>query len=159
MTTPRLAAIGDDLERAARRDLAAARRGRRRRRVLGGAAALAIVAPGAALAAGLFTSEDVARSLPAGTQFLVGTHPTCTVVTEGVEYHCTIDRAPAHPEVADLKGTVEPSVDATKHVDGGCRSLRSDGREWQCYIGSAAVREQIIGAGLLGEYAPSPGVG
>jgi hypothetical protein len=61
--------------------------------------------------------------------------------------------------VADLKGTVEPTVDATRHVKGGCHSLRSDGREWECYIGRAAVDQQIIGAGLLGEYAPSPGVG
>jgi hypothetical protein len=50
-------------------------------------------------------------------------------------------------------------VDATKHVNGGCRSLRSDGREWECYIGQAAVRQQIIGPDFLGEYAPSPGVG
>jgi hypothetical protein len=74
-------------------------------------------------------------------------------------YHWTIDRAPANPEIADLKGTVEPTVDATKHVNGGCRSLRSDGREWQCYIGRAAVQQQIIGAGVLGEYAPAPAVG
>jgi hypothetical protein len=56
-------------------------------------------------------------------------------------------------------GTVEPTVDATKHVNGGCRSLASDGREWECYIGDEAVKRQIIGAGLLGEYAPTPGVG
>ena len=45
-----------------------------------------------------------------------------------------LERAPA-PEVSDWKGTVEPTVDATKHVNGGCRSLRSDGREWECYLG------------------------
>jgi hypothetical protein len=157
--SPRLIAIGDDLERAARADLAAARRSRRvRRRILGGAAALAILAPGAALAGGLLSSEEVARSLPAGTKFLVGTHPTCEVVHDGVEYHCTIDQAP-QAEVSDLKDTVEPTVDATKHVNGGCRSLRSDGTEWQCYIGRAAVDQKIVGAGLLGRYAPEPGVG
>ena len=63
------------------------------------------------------------------------------------------------PEVADLKGTVEPTVDRTRHVNGGCRSLTSDGRAWQCYIGSAAVDEQIVSADFLGEYMPSPGVG
>jgi hypothetical protein len=31
--------------------------------------------------------------------------------------------------------------------------------EWQCYIGQAAVDQQIIGQGVLGEYAPAPGVG
>jgi hypothetical protein len=157
--TDRLIAIGDDLERAARADLAATRRGRtRRRRVLGGAAAIAILAPSAALAGGLLSTSDVARSLPAGTQFLVGTKPACEVVDEGVEYHCTIDRAP-QSGISDLKGTVEPTVDASRHTNGGCRSLRTDGTEWQCYIGQRAVDEQIIGPGLLGAYSPGPGAG
>jgi hypothetical protein len=43
------------------------------------------------------------------------------------------------------QGTVEPTVDATRHVDGGCRSLRSDARECECYIGKTAVDQQIIG--------------
>ena len=77
---------------------------------------------------------------------------------QDVEYHCTLATAPA-PEVFDWKGTVEPTVDRTKHVNGGCRSLRSDGLEWQCYVGRAAVEQRIIGAGFLGEYAPSPGRG
>jgi hypothetical protein len=50
-------------------------------------------------------------------------------------------------------------VDDTKHVNGGCRSLRADGRVWRCYIGQAAVEQKIISAGFLGEYAPAPGVG
>jgi hypothetical protein len=70
--------------------------------------------------------------------------------------------APSHGRRAarrDWKGTVEPTVDDTKHVNGGCRSLQSDGRHWRCYLGEEAVRQRIIGAGFLGEYAPSPGVG
>ena len=63
------------------------------------------------------------------------------------------------PEVQDWKGTVEPTVDDTSHVNGGCRSLRSDGLEWQCYLGQTAVDEQIIGQGFLGEYSSGPGVG
>ena len=86
------------------------------------------------------------------------TEPTCTTVTDGVEYHCVLAKAPA-PEVSDWKGTVEPTVDATKHVNGGCRSLSSAGTSWQCYIGRAAVDQKIIGAGFLGEFAPSPGQG
>jgi hypothetical protein len=155
--TARLSDLGDDLERAARADLR--RHSRRRRRVLGGAAAFAILLPGGALAASLLTTEDVARSLPAGTKFLVGTTPKCEVVKDGVEYHCTISGALNDPEISDMKGTVEPTVDASKHVNGGCRSRNSDGREWDCYIGEEAVRQQIIGPDLLGEYAPSPGVG
>ena len=122
-------------------------------------AALAIAIPGVAYAAvQLTSSEDVAASMPAGTLALAGTEPSCTVVTEGVEYHCTLAKAPA-PEVQDWKGTVEPTVGKDKRVNGGCRSLASDGREWECYLGKAAVDEQIIGAGFLGESAPSPGQG
>src|SRR5438045_1319193 len=59
MTTPRLTAIGDELERAARRDLAAVRRRHvRRRRVLGGAAVLAVLIPGGALAASLLSTDE-----------------------------------------------------------------------------------------------------
>ena len=47
-----------------------------------------------------------------------------------------------------MKGTVESTVDATKHVNGGCRSLRSDGLEWECYLGQTAVDQQIIGQEL-----------
>jgi hypothetical protein len=79
-------------------------------------------------------------------------------VRQDVEYDCTLRRAPA-PEISDWKGAVEPTVDASKHVNGGCRSLQSDGRHWRCYIGQEAVRQRIVGPGLLGEYAPAPGVG
>jgi hypothetical protein len=35
-----------------------------------------------------------------------------------------------------------------EHVNGGCRSLNSDGTEWECYIGQAAVDQQIISQGF-----------
>jgi hypothetical protein len=163
---PQLRALGDRLERAASADLAAApqatrvRRPRRFSRRLGLVlAVLAIAVPGVAIAADqLISTDDVAQSMPAGTLALAGTEPTCTVVVKDVEFHCVLAKAPA-PEVSDWMGTVEPSVDASKHVNGGCRSLASDGREWQCYIGQAAVDQKIIGQNFLGEYAPSPGVG
>jgi hypothetical protein len=155
--TPRLSRLGDELERAARRDLRPRRR--RRRRIAIAAVAAVIVVPGAAVAGyELISESEVASSLPAGTLALAGTEPDCTVVRENVEYHCVLARPPA-PEVDNWKGTVEPTVDATKHVNGGCRSLNSAGTEWQCYIGQEAVREQIIGPDFLGEYAPAPGVG
>ena len=156
--TPRLTRLGDELERAARRELRPRPRRRRRRIAIAAVAALVIV-PGAAVAGYELISEDeVASSLPAGTLALAGTEPDCTTVRANVEYHCVLARPPA-PEVEDWKGTVEPTVDATKHVNGGCRSLNSAGTEWQCYIGEEAVRQQIIGPGFLGEYAPAPGRG
>jgi hypothetical protein len=162
---PQLHALGDRLEHAAAADLAAgpqmtSRRPRRiSRRVALVIATLAIAVPGVAIAADqLISTDDVAQSMPGGTLALAGTEPTCTVVKKDVEFHCVLAHAPA-PEVSDWKGTVEPSVDGGKHVNGGCRSLASDGREWQCYIGQAAVDQKIISQGFLGEFAPSPGVG
>jgi hypothetical protein len=155
--TPRLARLGDDLERAARRDLRPRRR--RRRRVAIAAVAALVLVPSAAVAGiELIGEDDVARSLPAGTLSLAGTEPDCTVVRQDVEYHCVLARPPA-PEVSDWTGTVEPTVDASRHVNGGCRSLNAEGIEWRCYIGEEAVRQRIVGPGFLGEYAPSPGVG
>jgi hypothetical protein len=152
----RLERLGDALEAAAERDLRARRP---RRRLLVAAIAVAALVPAAALAgAHLISSEDVAKSLPAGTLSLAGTEPSCTIVRDGVEYHCVLAKPPA-PEVSDWKGTVEPTVDASKHVNGGCRSLTSSGTEWECYVGRAAVDRQIVSAAFLGEYAPSPGRG
>ena len=162
MTTvsPQLDDLGDALERATAADLAAKRRRRAPRKLALTIAALAVAIPGLAFAANaLISSEEVAASLPAGTRMLQGTEPRCTVVKADVEYHCVLTKPIAAPEVSDMKGTVEPTVDATKHVNGGCRSLDSDGRTWQCYIGQAAVEQRIVGAGFLGEYAPTPGVG
>lgn len=158
-----LARLGDALERAAAANLgtpAEDETPQRRQRPWAVAAAVIVVAvPGAALAANAFISnEEVERGLPGGTLALHGTEPTCTVVKQDVEYHCTLAKAPA-PEVSDWEGTVEHTVDDTKHVNGGCRALTSDGREWRCFIGQAAVEERIISAGFLGEYAPTPGVG
>ena len=162
--SPRLARLGEALQRAAEADLAAggaapSRRSFRSRRFALLAATLVVAVPAGAVAtSSLISTDEVADSLPAGTLSLAGTSPTCSVVRENVEYHCVLERAPA-PEVPDWKGTVEPTVDSSKHVNGGCRSLTSDGREWQCYIGEEAVRQQIIGPDFLGEHAPSPGVG
>ncbi|HEY1777042.1 MAG TPA: hypothetical protein VGG41_12850 [Solirubrobacteraceae bacterium] len=166
----RLASLGENFERAISAELAAApsaaprrgrrgARGRRSPRVLVAAAVLALAIPGAAIAAGVLLSDsDVAQSLPQGTKALIGTDPTCTVVTAGVEYHCTLASAPAAGQGIG-QGTVEPTVDATKHVNGGCRAVDADATTWECYIGQAAVTQNIIGAGFLGQYAPAPGVG
>ena len=162
---PQLEALGDRLGSAAAADLAAnaqpSTRPTRRipRRLVLVAAVLAIAIPGVAIAADRLTgTSEVAQSMPAGTLALAGTEPACTVVQENVEFHCVLAKAPA-PEVSDWKGTVEPSVDTSKHVNGGCRSLASDGREWECYVGQAAVDQKIIGQGLLGEFQPAPGQG
>lgn len=162
-----LESLGDALELAAARDLAARpgapRRPRRRfsRRLVVGLVSAAVAIPALAVAAGQLVDEGtVADSLPAGTRALIGTDPSCTVVREDVEYHCTLARAPSTEGAPlDWTGTVEPTVDATSHVNGGCRALRADGREWRCYIGEAAVTQKIIGPDFLGERSLGPGSG
>ena len=160
---PDLARLGDALERGARADLAAAPATRRPRRISRrlaiAIATLVIGIPGVAIAANQLTSSsDVAASMPAGTLALAGTDPTCTVVTADVEFHCVLAKPPA-PEVSDWMRTVEPTVDSTSHVNGGCRSLTSDGKEWECYLGQAAVDQQIIGPSFLGQLSSGPGAG
>jgi hypothetical protein len=156
-STETLDRLGDALEAAASRNLAS--RGRPRRRIIAAAVAAVVLVPAAAVAGSrLISNDEVASSLPAGTLSLAGTDPTCATVEDGVEYHCVLAKAPA-PEVSDWTGTVEPTVDKTKHVNGGCRSLNREGTTWECYLGQAAVDQQIIGAGFLGAFAPSPGVG
>jgi hypothetical protein len=155
--TETLDRLGDALEAAAQRNLATPRGPRRG--IIAAVVAAVVLVPAAAVAgAKLISNGDVAKSLPAGTLSLAGTDPTCTTVKDGVEYRCVLARPPA-PEVSDWKGTVEPTVDQTKHVNGGCRSLNSAGTSWECYLGQAAVDQKIIGAGFLGEFAPSPGQG
>jgi hypothetical protein len=56
-------------------------------------------------------------------------------------------------------GAAEPTVDSTNHVNGGCRALDAAGMTWQCYIGEAAVEEEIISRQFLGERVQGPGVG
>jgi hypothetical protein len=156
-----LRALGDALEASVRHDLQARRRRRPARSLALIAAVLAIVIPGAAIAAAHFLSnEDVARSLPAGSLILAGTEPSCTTVRQDEEYHCVLARAPADAAQAGLiKGTVYETVDSTQHVNGGCRSLNAAGTEWECYIGEEAVRQKIISQGFLGEVQTTPAVG
>lgn len=175
----RLAAIGDALQDAARAELTRTdpatpgpaavskphrlRHPRHPRRLAAVLVALVVVIPGGAIAATqLFSNDDVAASIPAGTLALLDTNPTCTTVTADVEYHCTLAHVPSTqggPEPDQWLGTVEPTVNATQHVNGGCRSLNDAGTEWECYIGQAAVSQKIIGAGFLGQYSSGPGVG
>jgi hypothetical protein len=158
----RLDNLGDALHAATTANLARTERTRRRRTVAGVLAATAIALPGAALAANaLITGDDVAKSIPQGTLVLMGTNPSCTTVRANLEFDCVLATVPKEGDIAagGWKGTVEPTVDRNKRVNGGCRSLNAAGTHWSCYIGEEAVRQHIIGPDLLGQFAPVPGRG
>ena len=134
-------------------------RRRRRRRRIGGAAALAVARSRAARSPpACSSSEDVARSMPAGTKFLVGTDADVHVVKEGVEYHCTI-KGHFKSEIDDLRARssrpwTRPSTSTAAAAR--CTATAASGAATSARRPS---RQQIIGPGFLGEYAPSPGVG
>lgn len=186
---PRLPLLGDALREAAAADLArtdetravatrsgeaGSRRHARSKNRIGARTAVAFVAaalavPVAAIASGVFSSEQkVADSIPAGNFSFAGIEPTCTTVREGLEYDCVLDQPP-NGEVppgsgrfvikpGDWLGTVEATVDETKHVNGGCRSRNAEGTRWTCYLGEESVRQGILAwSRALGEYLPSPG--
>lgn len=169
--TDELDRLGDALYAATIADLrrertqaVAARRPRvyRRPKLVAAFAAAVVGVPGVALAADALTSpQQVAHSLPNGTLALLNTHPTCTAITPGVEFDCHLTSPPSHVDISagQWDKTVEPTVDQTKHVNGGCRSENAQGTHWRCYIGQAAVTEKIIGQQLLGTTSSGPGVG
>jgi hypothetical protein len=68
-----------------------------------------------------------------------------------------VDAGAAGIAAGQFKGTVEPTVDATHHINGGCRAINTDGTQWNCYLGHAAVKQRIVTD--LGGYVSGPGVG
>jgi hypothetical protein len=68
-----------------------------------------------------------------------------------------VDAGAAGIGAGQFKGTVEPTVDATHHINGGCRAINADGTQWNCYLGHAAVKQKIVTD--LGAYISGPGVG
>jgi hypothetical protein len=171
LATEQLALAGDALQRAWRRDHANRRRHTRapRRRTLGLilVAALAL-GSSVALASRLLKSpaDEQLGMIEANTLF-AGSNPTCVSVSAST-FHCTLERTPTGEtfyaqdgtQLFDVfLGTKMPTLDATRHVDGGCVSRSADGRSWDCYLGQTAVANGVIGAGLLGDYAPTPAAG
>jgi hypothetical protein len=68
---------------------------------------------------------------------MTATQPTCTALSEGVEYRCTFAAAPAHGGVLHI-------VDSSGTVDGGCRSQNEVETLWICYFGATAVHHQVV---------------
>jgi hypothetical protein len=134
----------------------------RRMLVLAIAAAVMLGGVGGGLAAsGFFTTTPAQeeQGLPDGSATFIGTHPTCAQ-TNDQHFHCLLK---SKPSVEYIDGSYldakMPSVDASKHINGGCIATTADGLTWDCYLGQAAVDHGILDASLLGQYQPMPSHG
>jgi hypothetical protein len=159
---PDLARLGDQLEAAAERSLGAGRRSRLRRASVG-VAILTVIAAGTAVAAGVFTPRQVAAGLPAGAMIFGGTHPTCTLDSDAVTYHCALANPPAAEPgdatpLADFRGSKE-LLAIDQAIAGGCVGQDKAGLFWDCYVGAEAVKHEILTDDLLGQPALEPGRG
>jgi hypothetical protein len=136
--------------------------GRRRILVLAIAAAVMLGGVGGGLAAsGFFTTTPAQeeQGLPDGSATFIGTHPTCTQ-TSDQHFHCLLKSAPSVEYIdGSYLDAKMPSVDASKHINGGCIATTADGLTWDCYLGQAAVDHGILDASLLGQYQPTPSHG
>lgn len=156
-----LRVVGDALERAWRQEVGA-RRMPRRRIMIGVLAAAMLLGAGAAIGNSVLKSDaEEEAGLLGGHNVFEGTSPTC-VSRSTTSFHCTLDRAPTGLtfDVPNAYlGVKVQTVDADGRVDGGCVSVSTDGRAWDCYLGEAAVTHGIIGPDFLGEYQSGPAHG
>jgi hypothetical protein len=136
--------------------------GRRRILVLTIATGVMLGGVGGGLAAsGFFTTTPAQeeQGLPDGSATFIGTRPTCTQTSEE-QFRCLLQAAPSVEYIdGSYLGAKMPSVDASKHIDGGCIATAADGLAWDCYLGQAAVDQGILDASLLGQYQPTPSHG
>jgi hypothetical protein len=156
MTDHDLIRLGDELQRAARRDL---RRPRRlAARWVAAVAAVCAIGAGAAVASGVFSADEVERGMPAGSAIFGGTSPTCELRDDGVTYACTLASLPTEELIGDHTGAKElVTIDGV--IAGGCIGRDREGRHWDCYLGDEAVKRQILVHDLLGQKSFGPGRG
>lgn len=173
-----------ELEQALARILATARSdgttssGSSPRRILGfrpriviAAALVSAVAGGAAIASAVLKTEaQEERGILDGHLLFSDSKPTCEQRVPDF-FRCTVEKPPTGMTFYDeIDGNLRPvynkflgvkvqTLDATKHIDGGCVSISADGSTWNCYLGQSAVDHGIISADLLGRYQPEPAAG
>ncbi len=175
-TVPDLDHLGDQLERAAARNLAADRRRRRLRGVGLGVIALTVIATGGAVATGMFAPRQVAAGMPAGSAIFGDRHPSCVLAADGVTYNCTLDAVPLPEGTGVAPASLKPGTSAVPAlapdylgwkeligvdgvVAGGCVGRDHAGLSWDCYVGQAAVAHGILTTDVLGQPMTVPGRG
>jgi len=123
------------------------------------AALVALAVPTAVVATSLLTPREVATGMPGGSAIFTETNPTCVVVTDGVEYRCTLAHAPTMETVPSYLGSKQLLSSPGSTISGGCIGTSADGLHWQCYIGDAAVQHGILVKSLLGQPMSGPSHG
>lgn len=127
--------------------------------------AVAFVGAGTAVAARLFTEQDVERYLPQGSTVFANTQPRCAAVEDGLSYRCRLARAPSAMSVTGpdglpaFKGAKFATVDDESRVNGGCIALNNAGTDWACYVGARAVDAGILSDDVLGQKQADPAAG
>jgi hypothetical protein len=174
--------VGDELQRAwnadHRRQQSTSFWQRRRLVLVVGLAFLAVGGGVALAAAVLKSTAEEEQGILKGHLLFEGAQPRCEALT-ATSFRCTLDESPSGmtfyredpkgstsvdgktwtPAFDKFLGMKVPTVDSTRHVDGGCVSISADGRAWDCFLGQSAVDRGIIGAGYLGHYLPQPPTG
>jgi len=122
-------------------------------------AVLGIVGGGIAASRLLKSATQEEQGLLGGSALFIGTHPSCTTVSEQ-QFHCVLESAPTvEYVVGSYLGAKMQTVDSSQHIDGGCIARSDDGLIWDCYLGQAAVTHEIIDAAMLGQFQPAPSHG
>jgi hypothetical protein len=159
-----------DLEQLGARLHAAVQRDRRRRigrpnrrgLILVAAALIVLLGVGASVAATVWptpTPGAESDGMIASDAVFANEHPQCTQVA-AAKFTCALATTPTGLVVeGSYEGTKVATVDAQKHVNGGCVATSADGRRWDCFIGEAAVRHGIVDQSYLGAYRPDLGHG
>jgi hypothetical protein len=160
-----LARIGDELEQAVAAQIAGSIVVRRRRKQRSRTTIAAfittgvvVIGGGAAAAVSLLSADTVEQGMPGSSVIFIDTDPTCTT-KNGVEFDCTLAKAPSKEILDSYKGTKETFNDADDNIAGGCVGQDAAGLHWTCYAGTKAVEMDIIGKDLLGQHTSGPAAG
>ena len=105
----------------------------------------------------------IEASLVNGESIFVDTDPSCRAERVGMEYTCTLTRAPVGDRTGDAAGDRFSGrrviADAKLRVSGVCTATSREGLTWRCLLGDEAVRAGWLPAGVLGMPADPPWYG
>jgi len=99
----------------------------------------------------------VEQGMPAGAAIFDQTDPTCLPNPDGTSFRCTLSRPPTGEAATYLGAKEVLAIDGV--AAGGCIGRDATGLAWDCFIGQAAVDQNIISREFLGQPVLGPGQG